>query len=152
MILWRISNHVTLNGRGGLYASGRWHTEGRPIVYLAENPAGALVEMLVHLELDPAHLPKSYRLLKAEAPESLSVRTIAGVELPRNWISDQITTRTVGDEWLGAKGSVLLRVPSAIVPETFNVLLNPEHAEAGRIQVLWSEEYPWDARLRSHVA
>lgn len=147
MILWLISNHVTLDGRGGLYASGRWHTEGKPIVYLAENPAGALVEVLVHLELDPAHLPKSYRLLKAEAPEGLSVKTIAGIELPKNWISDQIATRTVGDEWIASKGTVLLRVPSAIVPETSNVLLNPEHAEAGRIQVLWSEEYPWDTRL-----
>ncbi len=147
MILWRFSNHATLNGRGGLYASGRWHTEGRPIVYLAENPAGALVEVLVHLELDPAHFPRSYRLLKAEAPEDLSVRTVAGVELPRNWIPDQVTTRTVGDEWLASKNTVLLRVPSVIVPETFNVLLNPAHAEAGRIQVLWHEEYPWYARL-----
>src|SRR5438874_1408491 len=147
MILWRISNHATLDGRGGLYASGRWHTEGRPIVYLAENPAGALVEALVHLELDPARFPRSYRLLKAEAPEDLSVRTVAGAELPRNWISDQIATRTVGDEWLASKSAVLLRVPSVIVPETFNVLLNPEHAEAGRIQVLWHEEYPWAARL-----
>ena len=147
MILWRISNHATLDGRGGLYASGRWHTEGRPIVYLSENPAGALVEALVHLELDPARFPRSYRLLKAEAPEDLSVRTVAGAELPRNWISDQIATRTVGDEWLASKSAVLLRVPSVIVPETFNVLLNPEHAEAGRIQVLWHEEYPWAARL-----
>ncbi|MGC2529791.1 MAG: RES family NAD+ phosphorylase [Candidatus Acidiferrum sp.] len=147
MILWRISNHVTLDGGGGLYASGRWHTEGRRIVYLAETPASALVEVLVHLELDPAHLPKSYRLLKAEAPEGLSVNTIAGVGLPRNWSSDQISTRTAGDEWLASRATVLLRVPSVIVPETFNVLLNPEHAEAGRIHVLWSEEYPWDARL-----
>src|SRR5437870_7869675 len=105
MILWRISNHTTLDGRGGLYASGRWHTEGRPIVYLSENPAGALVEVLVHMELDPAHFPRSYRLLKAEAPEDLSVRTVAGAELPRNWISDQIATRTVGDEWLASKSA-----------------------------------------------
>lgn len=147
MILWRISNHRTLDGRGGLYASGRWHTEGRPVVYLAESPASALVEVLVHLELDIAHLPRSYRLLKAEAPDNLSVKTIAGAELLKNWTSDQIATRTVGDEWLASKSTALLRVPSAIVPETFNVLLNPEHAEAGRIRVLWSEEYPWDARL-----
>lgn len=147
MILWRISNHATLNGRGGLYSSGRWHTEGRRIVYLAENPAGALVEVLVHLEIDPVHFPKSYRLLKAEAPEGSSVRTIAGSELSGNWISDQITTRTLGDEWLASKTTVLLRVPSVIVPETFNVLLNPEHNEADQIHLLWHEEYPWDARL-----
>lgn len=146
MILWRISNHATLDGRGGLYASGRWHTEGRSVVYLAESPAGALVEVLVHLELDPGHLPKPYRLLKAEAREGLPVRTIAAVELPTNRMSDQITTRTIGDEWLASKGTALLRVPSAILPETFNILLNPEHAEAGCVQVLWSEQYPWDAR------
>lgn len=147
MILWRISNHTALDGRGGLYASGRWHTEGRPVVYLAENPAAALLEILAHLELDPAQLPKSYRLLKAEAPEDLPTKTILPSALPRKWISDQIITRTVGDEWLASKNTVLLRVPSVIVPETFNVLLNPEHAEADRIQVLWHEEYPWDARL-----
>src|SRR5712691_9167774 len=103
MILWRISNHATLNGRGGLYASGRWHTEGRPIVYLAESPAGALVEVLVHLELDPARLPKSYRLLKAEAPDHLTIKTITRTALPRSWTTDQIATRTVGDEWLASK-------------------------------------------------
>jgi RES domain-containing protein len=149
MLLWRISSHSTLDGRGGLNASGRWHTEGRRIVYLAETPAGALVEVLVHLELDPAHFPKSYRLLKAEAPESLPARTITPSELLGNWISDQITARTVGDEWLASKITALLRVPSVIVPETFNVLLNPEHADAARVQVLWHEEYPWDARLLS---
>ena len=147
MFLWRISNHANLDGRGGLHASGRWHTEGKRIVYLAENPAGALVEVLVHLELDPAHFPKSYRLLKAEAPEGLSARTLGASELPNDWLSDQITTRTIGDEWINSESAVLLRVPSAILPETFNVLLNPDHAEADRIRVLWHEEYPWDARL-----
>jgi RES domain-containing protein len=149
MFLWRISSHSTLDGRGGLQASGRWHTEGRRIVYLAETPAGALVEVLVHLELDPAHFPQYYRLLKAEAPENLPARTITPSELPGNWIADQITTRTVGDEWLASKMTVLLRVLSVIVPETFNVLLNPERADAARVQVLWHEQYPWDTRLLS---
>jgi RES domain-containing protein len=145
MVLWRISNYATLEGRGGLYASGRWHTEGRAIIYFAESPAGALVEAVVHLELDPAHFPRSYRLLKAEAPDDLAVKTIT--DLPRDWISNQITTRTIGDEWLALGKSLLLRVPSAILPETFNVLMNPAHPEAAGVRVLWHEEYPWDARL-----
>ncbi len=149
MFLWRVSNQATLDGRGGLVASARWHTEGRPIVYLAESPAGALVEALVHLELDSARLPKSYRLLKAEAPDDLSIKTITGDNLPRSWITDQIATRTVGDEWLASRSTALLRVPSVIVPETSNLLLNPEHADAARLQILWHEEYPWDARLLS---
>jgi RES domain-containing protein len=148
MFLWRISNHATLDGRGGLAASARWHSEGRPLVYLAESPAGALVEALVHLELNPAHLPKSYRLLKAQAPDGLSMKAIRGADLQNvNWVQDQITTRTIGDEWLASKNSAMLRVPSAIVPETFNILLNPEHTDAAQVQVQWHSEYPWDERL-----
>ncbi len=145
MVLWRISNYATLEGRGGLYASARWHTEGRAIIYFAESPAGALVEALVHLELNPAHFPRSYRLLKAEAADDLATKTIT--DLPRDWISNQITTRTIGDEWLALGKSLLLRVPSAILPETFNVLMNPAHSEAAGVRVLWHKEYPWDARL-----
>ena len=147
MFLWRVSNHAILDGRGGLSASARWHSEGRRIVYLAESPAGALVEVLVHLELDLGRLPRFYRLLKAEAPSDIPTRTIGGPDLSQNWIHDEIATRTLGDEWLAGKGTALCRVPSAIVPETFNVLLNPEHPDANRVSVVWHEQYPWDARL-----
>lgn len=147
MLLWRISNHATLEGRGGLIASARWHTEGKLIVYLAESAAGALVEALVHLELDPASFPKQYRLLKAEAPASLQVATVLGNDLPERWIHDEITSRTIGDEWLASGSTALLRVPSAIVPETWNVLLNSTHPDAKRIRVVWHAAYPWDERL-----
>lgn len=147
MMLWRISRHSTLDGHGGLLASARWHTQGRSIVYLAESPAGALLEALVHLELTPDSYPAHYSLLKAEAPDEISVRTLGAAELTGDWTRDVILTRTLGDEWLASHSTALLRVPSAIVPETFNVLLNPEHPDAGRLQVLWHEQYPWDARL-----
>src|SRR6266571_6222179 len=123
MVLWRISKHSTLDGRGGLSASARWHTQGRPIVYLAESPAGALLEALIHLELSPNAYPSHYGILKTEAPEGISVRTLGATELSPNWFRDVISTRTIGDEWLASKNTLLLRVPSAIVPETFNVLL-----------------------------
>jgi RES domain-containing protein len=147
MFLWRISNHATLDGRGGLLASARWHTQGRPIVYLAETPSGALTEVLVHLELDPADLPDSYRLLKAEVPDTLAIRKLKATELPENWKEHLVVTRTIGDEWLLQEETALLRVPSAIVPETFNVLLNPLHSEAKQVRVLWHRKYPWDQRL-----
>jgi RES domain-containing protein len=147
MMLWRISRHSTLDGHGGLLASARWHSQGRSIVYLAESPAGALLESLVHLELTPDAYPAHYGLLKAEASDEISVRTLGPGDLSGDWVGNVILTRTIGDEWLASQSTVLLRVPSAIVPETFNVLLNPEHPEAGRVQVLWHAEYPWDARL-----
>ena len=152
MILWRISKHSTLDGRGGLFAGARWHSHGRPMVYLAESPAGALLEVLVHLELSPNAYPSHYGLLKVEAPTSISVRTHDVSAMSPNWLKTLIATRTIGDEWLASKSSAMLRVPSAIVPETFNMLLNPEHPDAAKVRILWHEEYPWDARLSSESA
>jgi RES domain-containing protein len=147
MLLWRISNHRTLDGSGGLKASARWHTRGRPIVYLAETPSGALTEALVHLELDPNHLPRHYKLLKAEAPDHISIRSITRRDLPENWVKDEVATRTIGDEWLASMATILLRVPSAIVPESFNVLLNPLHRDAAKVVVVDYRAWPWDRRL-----
>jgi RES domain-containing protein len=147
MFLWRISNHAELDGRGGLLASARWHTQGRPIVYLAASPAGALVEVLVNLELDAARLPGSYTLLKAEAADEVQIRRIELASLPESWADDLTISRSRGDEWLAAGESALLEVPSAILPDTFNVLLNPHHADAGRIAVVWRRAYPYDRRF-----
>lgn len=149
MFLWRISNHRTLDGRGGLETSARWHTQGRPIVYLAESVAGALLEVLVHLELSPLHLPKSYRLLKIESPDDISIEALTSINLGEHWANDETLTRTIGDQWLASKRTALLRVPSAIVPETRNVLLNSAHEEARRMKIVSRREYPWDLRLIS---
>lgn len=145
MFLWRISNRETLNGRGGLIASARWHTRGRPVVYLASTPAGAMVEALVHLELKPSRLPASYKLLKAEAPDDLSKMRFSA--LTEDWRQNQTASRSLGDEWLARAQTALLEVPSAILPETFNLLLNPSHPDAAKISVLWHEAYPFDERL-----
>lgn len=147
MMLWRISNYMNLDGRGGLFSAARWHSQGRPIVYFAESPSGALTEVLVHLELDDASFPDNYRLLKAEAPDDMSLQLVLESDLPPDWRKNEIATRTVGDEWLVQATTALLRVPSAIMPETFNVLLNPSHTDSSRIKILWHREYPWDHRL-----
>ncbi|MGB9409097.1 MAG: RES family NAD+ phosphorylase, partial [Terracidiphilus sp.] len=57
--LWRISNYVDLSGEGGLTASARWHTKGKPVVYLADSPAGAMLERIVHMTdmYEDANLP-----------------------------------------------------------------------------------------------
>jgi RES domain-containing protein len=147
LILWRISNHAALNGEGGLYASARWHTQGRRIVYLAENPGVALLEVLVHLEVAGNLLPGSYQLLKASVADTVSRDRVDVSALPSNWEDDHAATRRVGDRWLFAASSALLGVPSAIVPETSNWLLNPAHADAPGVSIDWSRRFPYDGRL-----
>ena len=73
MWLWRISNHASLSGEGGLHASGRWHARGRRVVYLADHPASALLEVMVHLEIDAEDLPSHYQLLGVDVPDGMRV-------------------------------------------------------------------------------
>ena len=147
MILWRVSNYQTVDGVGGLYVSGRWHTKGHPVVYCTLNPATALLETLVHIEIDSEDRPEHFQILRIEGPDSLSIERIEVDSLSPNWREDATTTQAIGDRWLSERRSLLLQVPSALVPETWNVLVNPQHAEAGLLQVTAMYEHAFDARL-----
>jgi len=146
MILWRISRHRDLYGRGGISFAGRWHHAGMPVVYLAESPAGALIETCVHLSAND--VPPSFTLLKILGPD-LAFDEIGITRLGHDWPASQGTTRDLGSGWLKRGSSALLRVPSALVPETANYLLNPAHADAAHFQIEASFIYPFDARIKS---
>lgn len=144
--LWRISNYASLSGEGGLLYSARWHTAGHRIVYLAESPAGAMIEALVHLELDETDWPRSYHLMQAEYPESVRVEGLKPTPA-RSWKTSLAATRKLGDEWLRSGRSALARAPSAILPETWNVLLNPDHSDARQMRILRTIRADYDPRL-----
>jgi RES domain-containing protein len=145
--LWRISNYVELNGLGGLVSAARWHSEGSAIVYLAESPAAALLERLVHLEIDPDDLPSTYQLLAIDVPDGVAFETVDLAALPADWRTNDAATRLIGDRWLQEKRSTLLRVPSAITPFTLNWLLNPSHPDAGKAHIVDVISAPFDPRL-----
>jgi len=147
MTVWRITNHVTLDGLGGLKASARWHTKGRRIVYCAPNPAMALLEMLVQNEVEPRNLPASCKLLKIEIPGATSQEAVALSGLPNNWKQQPDLTRRIGDAWLAAARTAVLIVPCVIVPETRNMLINPEHPGSSAIRIVQSFNDPIDQRL-----
>lgn len=86
MELWRISNYADLTGTGGLRASGRWHSRGRRIVYLADHPSSALLEMLV--DMDREFLPATYQMLRVAIPSGVG-----------------ISSRLTNCLWIGPNGS-----------------------------------------------
>jgi RES domain-containing protein len=142
--LWRISRYPDLSGTGGLLASGRWHTRGRPVVYLCDHPAACLLEMLV--QGARLTLPPSYQWLGVDVV-GLSPETVP--ELPQGWRDDIALTRRLGDAWLARRRTALLEVPSVIVPRATNYLLNPAHPDAARCGVRETVDYPLDPRLLS---
>jgi RES domain-containing protein len=147
VILWRVSNYRTLDGVGGLYVSGRWHTKGHPVVYCTLNPATALLESLVHIEIDSEDRPELFQVLRIEGPDALSIEEIEAAALQSNWTASIASTQNLGDRWLSERRSLLLKVPSVLVPETWNVLVNPQHAEAGLLKITMMYEHAFDARL-----
>lgn len=144
MELWRISNYADLSGVGGLRAAGRWHSQGRRIVYLADHPSSALLEMLVHMGRDL--IPATYQLLRVSVPEDSAVETVSN-DLPAEWRSRMMVSREIGDRWLDRSTSALLQVPSAISERGTNFLLNPAHPDAAKIAVAEIIKAPFDPRL-----
>lgn len=145
MVLWRISRHRDLTGAGGLRAAGRWHYAGQPVVYLSENPASALLEVCVHTAAND--VPPDFTLLRIEGPE-LEVPAVTESILPDDWQRRLEATRDLGTDWLRKKEAAILKVPSAIVPQTTNILLNPLHPDASRFRIATVFTYPFDGRIK----
>ena len=144
--LWRISGFNSLSGEGGLKYSARWHTVGRRVVYLAESPAGALIEHLVHLELNQKSWPSSYDLMQIATPDGIRVESLNPLT-GDDWKRLPIVSRSLSDEWLRSKRTALARVPSGILPNTWNFLLNPEHPAAAEIRIVEIVRAEYDPRL-----
>ena len=115
--------------------------------HCSESPAAALLEILVHFEIDVRDLPTRYRLLELRGPDDLVIEDVPAADLPMDWLDQTHVTRAIGDRWLQIGRSPLLRVPSAVVPEAFNVLLNPGHEHAGRLTVAQVSDHVMDPRL-----
>jgi RES domain-containing protein len=146
--LWRLARapYVALDGAGGLYGASRWNSRGRPIIYCGEAVTSALVEVLVHLEIDPEDMPE-YRLLTIDLPDDLPIDAVEVASLPATWRQQPEVTRTIGDKWLAEANFPILRVPSAIAPHTWNVLLNPLHPLLAGLVATSDEPLEFDSRL-----
>jgi RES domain-containing protein len=146
--LWRISNYCDLSGIGGEKYDARWHTaaRGKRIVYLAEHPAVALIEILVNLKGDPSTFPEKYQLMEIDVEDRVmaACQTLEDSPGPEDPIS---ATQGIGNAWLKSRKSALLAVPSIPSPMSTNYLLNPLHPDASGIKVVSCQWIEYDQRL-----
>ncbi|SNS37856.1 RES domain-containing protein [Sphingomonas laterariae] len=140
MLFWRISEYAVLDGMGGMVAAGRWNERGRPIVYMADSSALAMLEVLVHLEV--RMIPPPFQLLEIAVPDDIAVE-----EAPAALLDTPAESAAWGSAWLAERRTALLRAPSIIAPGGFNWLLNPLHPDAAGAQVTRQARWPWDSRL-----
>ena len=140
------SKYPAFSGRGSLLANGRWHWAGVPMVYCAESRALAVLEALVHTRKD--QIPSDYVFFDVVIDDS-TTRMLSTHEIPVDWRGLQPRdVRTFGTEWMKNQASVGLVVPSVVIPEECNLLLNPEHPDFKFcVQILGPQMFEWDARL-----
>jgi len=110
------------SGNGGLYGKGRWHSIGRPIVYVAQHVSLAMAESLVHLQRSNTIAPHNRWVI--EIPDK---HIATSPTLPAGWKKKYAITQKIGDQWLKSGSSVAMLVPSAIVDTEMNCLINPAH-------------------------
>jgi RES domain-containing protein len=136
-----------LDGRGGLFAAGRWHTPRRPITYASESLALASLEVLVHCDIDL--VPTDLVAIEIFIPDDVSCTDLPVSKLPRNWRRHPApaSVQRLGNLWLDACEKCVLRVPSAVIPTESNLLLNPRHPDMAKIKVTRRFDFRFDSRL-----
>ncbi len=154
MVLWRIAADTAqyeahdLSGKGAEASGGRWNRAGTPMLYTSTSRALACLETVVHLAAES--LPLNRYLVKVTVP--MAAWKAAKVVDPAKhvgWDAEPAgkTSLDWGTAWAGAKTTLLARVPSIIVPEEQNVLINPVHPDLASVRAVKVRKWLYDAQL-----
>lgn len=153
MHLWRLcrAHHATsaFDGEGARLFGGRWNHHGFPVVYTSATLSLAVLEVLVHHRVPVP--PQDFIALKAETPARLKIETINIEDLPMDWSRDLSPTKLqdIGTDWLQRASSLILSVPSAIIENELNYLINPRHPDFSRLKINPPSAFSFDGRLWS---
>jgi RES domain-containing protein len=150
MRFWRICRRRyaadAANGEGARLYGGRWNSRGVRLVYASTSLALAAVETFVNLE--PNLQPKDLVSVEGEIPENLKILRLELKTLPANWSKTRDESiRRFGDEWVRSANTVAMLVPSAAIVGDWNILLNPAHADFGKIKLGEPAPFHFDARM-----
>lgn len=149
---WRLvrlafaDRHDAFSGEGARRFGGRWNSPGRRVVYGSEHLSLAALETLAHAER--SRFERAYVAFRLGVPQEL-VLEVRREDLPRDWRVRPVSAgaRELGDAWLAERASVALRVPSVLVPQEHNLLLDPEHPRFREVRIAAGEAFRFDERL-----
>lgn len=154
MKLWRIAadtpDHTAdeMTGAGARISGGRWNRPGNAMLYCGANIALATLESFVHFGEDA--LPLNRYLVEIDVPDEVWKRAADMRNPPVGWqaIPPGAISLDIGDNWVKANTSALMVVPSVIVPEEYNVLINPLHPDTNKLKARKLRQWTYDSRLR----
>lgn len=138
--------YARLDGEGAQRVGARWNSPGRPVVYMAESISLAVLENLVHMSRED--FPTGYVVVGAILPDTIEILSEEQLRSSFGALSPQL----LGDRWIESLSSAVLRVPSAVVPNECNYLLNPRHPAFPEIVLEIPAPYLFDRRLFSSTS
>ena len=154
MFVYRIAKkeHSSLDGMGGMYGPGRWHKKGNLVIYTSEHASLAAWEKIVHVA-SFENLPNNLLLIKIEIPDRIEIQTVPQKVLVKGWDNFPFASETVnyGTSFLQKKEHLALKIPSVIIPDEYNIILNPLHPDIQACSVINTTQFIFDMRvLKDH--
>jgi RES domain-containing protein len=148
-IVTSLARAADLSGTGAWLVGGRWNPVGTHVLYASENPALAVLEVLVHA--DVRDLPDKLFLVFIEVDDDSPLRTVAEADLPYDWRKpEHLELKRMGAEWLADPTLIGFHAPSSVLPVQRNLILNPGHPQFQRfVKVVDVREIRPDARILS---
>jgi RES domain-containing protein len=148
MILYRLGPFKWIDvwdGIGSAKSGARWNSAKVPAIYLGSSQALALLEVRAH----SGELPHDYAMAKVEFPDDVPIYEPALSALPTNWadIPPTVASQKFGDTFITRNEELLMRIPSVIVQEEWNYVLDPAHPDRTRMKVLSIHKFTVDERL-----
>lgn len=149
MILYRIAscNYInSLDGTGARLYGSRWNSKGVAAVFMASSKALAVLEVLVHVQ--PLVSPVNFCAAEIQVPNN-SILTLDIKTLPKNWAhhSPPASLKEIGNQFIKECNFLMLKLPSAIVQEEFNYMINPFHPDINKVKIIDSKPFSFDKRL-----
>jgi RES domain-containing protein len=152
-VAWRIAVETPtypandMTGTGAKMSGGRWNSAGIPMVYSSANIALAALETLSYVRT--AGLPFNRFLVRLDFPDDVWVQRTILDPLPGGWdaIPSGITGKRIGDSWIANATSAILVVPSVIITEEQNILVNPAHPASAKIVATTVKRFVYDPRF-----
>lgn len=147
MMLFRFSPEKysdDLSGEGARRRGGRWNSRSFPVVYTSMTISLSLLELFVYAT-GYEEIKNNY-LMRIDVPAHFT-KDIPAIKVKEQWQTDIAYSRFIGDSFLNARSSLLLKVPSAIIPEESNILINPVHPDIKKIKIISAALFRFDSRL-----
>lgn len=144
IVLTKYAHRLIASGR-----AARWNSNDVKVIYTSSSRALSCLENVVHRS--KLGLSSNFSVMQIEIPSTITITEVHLADLPKNWnqFEQMHAMQKIGDKWVKEAKAAILKVPSSIIPEEYNFLLNPNHPDFDKIKLVGTHPFLFDDRIKS---